>query len=386
MINRLNAATKEERLTALKELMTRYDSKELEAPTPSENVNNHIHTIYSFSPYSPTMAAYLAWKDGLATAGIMDHDSVGGLREFIEAGRIIGIAVTVGFELRACFKNTPFKGRRINNPDQDSVAYLAMHGIPHGKIDETEAFLKPYREARNARNRRMTEKLNEFIKEVEIAFDSDVLPLSQYHDGGSVTERHILYALAGKMLEKFAPGPEIISFLKNIIEVSGSNLEKLKDSDNKWYRYHLLNILKAHMLEHFYIEADAELPDYSGFIKLAESTGAIPAYAYLGDVESSVTGDKKTQRFEDAYLDELIPFLKEAGFKAVTYMPTRNTDEQLKRLMTLCKKHDLFEICGEDINSPFQSFICKALERAEYKHLIDAAWALIAHERGIILF
>lgn len=383
---RLNSETESGRLSALKDLMARYDTGELERPLPGENVNNHIHTTYSFSPYSPTAAAYLAWKNGLATAGIMDHDSVSGLREFIEAGRIIGSKVTVGFELRVSFAGTPFEGRRINNPDQDSVVYLAMHGIPHDKIDEADAFLRPLREARNLRNRQMTAKLNDFVRPtgLEIDFEKDVLPLSQYKNGGAVTERHILYSLAQKIMDKISPGPGLISFLEDNygIKVTESNREKLNDPGNQWYRYYLLGVLKGHMMQHFYINADAELPSYSGFVNFGKSIGAVPAYAYLGDVGDSITGDKRTQQFEDAYLDELVVFLKEVGFKAITYMPSRNTDSQLKRLMALCEKHDLFEICGEDINSPFQPFICKALEREEYKHLITAAWALIGHEKA----
>jgi hypothetical protein len=148
------------------------------------------------------------------------------------------------------------------------------------------------------------------------------------------------------------------------------------------YRYHLLGVLKGYFVETFYIDATEELPSYKDFIKLAKSMGAIPAYAYLGDVGTSVTGDKRTQAFEDAYLDKLVPFLKEVGFEAITYMPTRNTHGQLQRLMKLCEQYQLFQICGEDINSPFQLFVCEALEKEEYRHLITAAWALIGHENS----
>ena len=395
---------KEKRLDDLKILMNMYRHGQLEFPKRGENVNNHIHTTYSFSPYSPTLAAYTAWKNGLATAGIMDHDSVGGLREFIEAGQMIGIPVTCGFELRCSFAGTPFEGKRINNPDQNSVAYLAMHGIPHDKIDEAEAFLKPYREKRNQRNRLMVEKLNQHLKPsgLSLDYEGDVLPLSLAGEGGSVTERHILFALAGKIMEQVAPGSELVAFLKKHfnIDASGGNLELdfshaascCTDSccsdegpspqELFTYRYHLLGVLKGYFVEAFYIDATDELPSYKDFIVLAKSLGAIPAYAYLGDVGTSVTGDKRTQTFEDAYLDELVPFLKEAGFEAITFMPTRNTQAQCQRIMKLCDQYQLFQICGEDINSPFQPFVCDALEKEEFRHLIDAAWALIGHENS----
>jgi len=343
----------------------------------TENVNNHVHTCYSFSPYTPVQAVQKAKQSGLEIVGIMDHDSVGGLSEFIAAGHEAGIATTVGFECRANFADTPFAGRRINNPDQIGVGYLAMHGIPHDKIDMAEAFLAPYRAARNERNRMMTQKLG-------LDFDKDVMPLSRHDDGGSITERHILYALADKIIEKAGAGQGVVAYLRDVygIEVVGGNLQKLVNPDEDWYQYYLLGVLKGHLVKDFYIDADAELPSLSDFITLAEQLGAIPAYAYLGDVSDSVTGDKRAQTFEDAYLNELVEFLKNTGFRAITYMPTRNTHAQLVWLMALCEQHGLFQICGEDINTPFQSFICEALKRDEYKHLITSAWALVGHEKS----
>jgi hypothetical protein len=105
------------------------------------------------------------------------------------------------------------------------------------------------------------------------------------------------------------------------------------------------------------------------------------AYAYLGDVGESVTGDKKSEKFEDEYLELLFEVLKELGFDAVTYMPSRNTSAQLKRVKSLCERYELFQISGEDINSPRQSFICEKLKDAEFRNLIDSTWTLIAHER-----
>src|SRR5690606_40383665 len=127
----------------------------------------------------------------------------------------------------------------------------------------------------------------------------------------------------------------------------------------------------------FYIDATAECPDVREVIDFSKRIGAISAYAYLGDVEDSVTGDKKSQKFEDDYLDLLFEVIKDLGFDAVTYMPSRNTMAQLQRVKEMCRKFQLFEISGEDINSPRQSFICEALRKEEFANLIDSTWALI---------
>ena len=62
-------------------------------------------------------------------------------------------------------------------------------------------------------------------------------------------------------------------------------------------------------------------------------------------------------------------------------MPSRNTPAQLARLRSLCGRYGLFQISGEDINSPRQSFVCAAARSEEFSNLTDAAYALIGSER-----
>ena len=53
----------------------------------TREVNNHVHSTYSFSPYSPTEIIIEAIKAGLQTIGLMDHDTVAGAEEFLIAGK-----------------------------------------------------------------------------------------------------------------------------------------------------------------------------------------------------------------------------------------------------------------------------------------------------------
>ena len=65
LIEQLNAATKAERLAALAAIRKLVDSGEIPQPARGKDVNNHIHTFYSFSPYSPAKAVYRSWDAGL---------------------------------------------------------------------------------------------------------------------------------------------------------------------------------------------------------------------------------------------------------------------------------------------------------------------------------
>lgn len=354
------------------------------APVVGRDVNNHIHTTYSFSPYSPTAAVWFARAAGLCTCGLMDHDSIAGAQEFLAAASAAHMGATIGIECRVSFKDTPFAGKKMNNPDQAGVVYMALHGVPHNKSAELNAFFAHYRELRNQRNRKMVAAINEMMGkyEIHIDFEQDVLPLSNFAKGGSVTERHLSSALAYKMLEVVGSGQKLVDFIKNEIQlpISAKIEGYLLDEANPHRMYDLLGWIKSELISRFYIEATDECPDVREVLALSDRIGAISAYAYLGDVGDSVTGDKRAQKFEDDFLDELVAYVAKIGYRAITYMPSRNTMAQLKRLRALCEKYDLFQISGEDINQPRQSFVCEAQRNPEFSNLYEATWALIAHE------
>ena len=209
-----------------------------------------------------------------------------------------------------------------------------------------------------------------------------MLPLSNFAKGGSVTERHLSSALAYRMLEVVGRGEGLVKFIKDELRlpISGKIEGYLLDESNPHMMYDLLGWIKSQLISRFYIDATDECPDVRDLLALSERMGAISAYAYLGDVGDSVTGDKRAQKFEDDFLDELVAYVAELGYRAITYMPSRNTREQLRRLRALCEKHGLFQISGEDINQPRQSFVCEAQRDPEFANLYEATWALIAHE------
>ncbi len=382
ILERLNAPTMAQRLNNLREILAAETSTPEAKP---QYANNHIHTKYSFSPYSPTAAVYFARAEGLTSCGIMDHDSIGGAEEFRAAGEIAGMAVTCGMEVRTDWSMTPFGKVRLNNPDQDGVAYMALHGVTKESTAPLQAALAPYRKARNRRNRAMVEKINAIIAPTGIVldFDRDVIPLSWWNEGGSVTERHLLYALGEKVIE--AVGMEgVVDFVEQKLQLPLGKKQRaqLSDPANPHFRYDLLGVFKAQLVEQMYIPATDELISLPEVVRLANELGVTLCYAYLGDVGNSVTGDKKAQAFEDSYLDELFAVLKQYGVRGVTYMPSRNTIEQMTRLQGLCRQYGMTEISGEDVNSSRQSFICKQLEQPQFAHLVDATWRLIEIERG----
>ena len=378
ILNKLNAPTKEERLANLAEVL----KTTVFPPMVPQYINNHIHTTYSFSPYSPTAAVYAARMEGLCTAGIIDHDSISGAEEFLEAAKLVDMPVTIGMEARISMDGTRLEGRRTNNPDQVGVSYMTIQGVPHNQIGRLTEFFKPYQAARHARNRKMIEKINALVG-VSLDYDRDVLPLSMAAENGGVTERHLMYALAIELVKQVGKGQGMIDKLTSLgMNLSEKQKSMLLDTEYPFYEYDVLGMLKGTFVPKVFIDATDECPKLKDMVKLCAEVDAYLCYAYLGDVGDSVTGDKKAQKFEDDYLDDVFECLKEEGVKAVTYMPTRNTPAQLERLRGLCDQYGMFQISGEDINTPRQSFIIKAMENPMFQNLIDATWKLIEHEKN----
>jgi hypothetical protein len=380
----------EERLAALRSWLA--ETGAAGRAGPDGEVNNHIHTIYSFSPYTPAMAALKAREAGLAAAGSVDHDSAAAAAELKAACAALGMGGCSGFELRVSFRRrtdgsaSPLAERKFNNPDSVGYAYITVQGIPAPALDKAAAFLRPIREKRLLRSRAMTDAANAILREAKlpaIGFETDIMARSQYARGGEITERHILAAAASSLTAAFGRGGDLIDGMKKSLGIiaGAKQAAHLSDPGNPHYLYDLLGLLKTEFLPRFFIQPDEEecVPAKTA-ADFALAIGAIPAYSYLGDVGESPTGDKKAEKFEDDYLDELFAEIRAAGFRAVTYMPPRNTREQLARIQRRCAEGGYMEISGVDINSSRQSFNCPEVLREDCRHLVDTTWALIAHE------
>lgn len=381
----LNAPRVEDRLSAVRRL-----KKSMQAMRPGagpREVNCHVHTIYSFSPYSPSAAAERAQAAGLAAVGIMDHDSMAGAAEMREAGKILGIATTAGVEIRVDGAGTFFEGRRVNNPDSLGIVYIIIHGVPARGVPRVMEFLRPLQAARELRGRRMVDVLNSLLPRYglrSLDWQKDVRSCSRADDGGTITERHIMYAVASVIVEKAGRGPGLVTYLRDTIGITPSPrlAGYLADPSNDMLLFDLLGLLKSSFIEKVYIQPDStECVPIRDAVRLADEVDGLPTYPYLGDVTDSPTGDKKAEKFEDGYLDELMVEVKRLGFRAIAYMPPRNTLAQLLRVQKLCKQHGFMEISGVDINSSRQEFSCPILLEDDFKHLVDATWALIAHEK-----
>ncbi|AQP45331.1 histidinol-phosphatase [Tessaracoccus flavus] len=356
--------------------------------------NNHVHTIYSFSPYTPAMAALKAREAGLMVVGSVDHDSAAAAGELTAAAALLGMGSVTGFECRVYLYSAeeveqgtaPLHDRKLNNPDTAGIAYMTVQAIPARSRDAVADFLKPIREARLRRTAAMVDRANAILEPLGaelIDLETHIVGRSQFLAGGTITERHLLAAMAGMLIARFGRGESLVDGLREMgLNPSGALADRLADEDNPHLTFDLLGVMKAEFLDQIYVVPDrTECPTMAEVVAFAREIDAIPAYAYLGDVTASPTGDKKAEKFEDDFLEELFGELQRLGMPAVTYMPPRNTPEQMARIAELAREHGMVEVSGVDINTPRQQFNCPELQRSELAHLNEATWALVAHEK-----
>ena len=205
--------SQEDRLAALAAVL---NDEEFPAWVPESN--NHIHTCYSFSPYTPTAAALNARRAGLRVVGSVDHDSIAAAPEMTGACRLLGMGSVTGFEIRAFFDpDGPFATRKLNNPDSEGIAYMTVQGVPAPAREKVAEWLAPKRAARLERTLKMAEAANKILVDLGLEpFDplTDMVGISQYANGGGITERHLLAAMASALIKGFGRGQSLVDGLR----------------------------------------------------------------------------------------------------------------------------------------------------------------------------
>lgn len=385
LIEKLGRGNAKSRLKALKKLKKLEDSGAVPCPENKGYAGIKIHTAYSYSPYPPTLAVYMAYRSGVDEVGIFDHDTLGGATEFERAAKLLGLDSTVGLAHKVKFDEQRYAQRRINSLYQDGIFYLSVMGIPPQFRKALDAELARSRACRETRARIMTENLDKRIKRygLRLNYERDVRALSNAKHGGAVTERHILRAFAKKLTDKFKTGEQIIEFLETSMKLTLSDNQKtfLADKRNTLYEFDLVDIIKS-KIKFFYSPAEGEVDDARTFVECAHGFGGMVFYTYVGDYTSIRGGERIENKFEDDYLTELIDDLKAIGFDGVEFVPERLEPQQRATLEKLAAEREMLVLPALEINSPRQKFGDAELLKPDNSELLDNCRVVLGHEKS----
>ncbi|MGZ4393690.1 MAG: hypothetical protein ACXVRK_16485 [Gaiellaceae bacterium] len=321
-------------------------------PAPSEIVNLHCHTFYSYNAYgySPTHFAVLARKCGVAVAGIVDFDVLDGLDEFQAASHAVGLKAVVSLESRVFVPE--LADMVVNSPGEPGIAYHMGVGFPR---PVGHPFLATMRATAEQRIRDTLGRVNAYLRPVELDFEHDVLPLTPR---GNVTERHLCEAFELKAQQVFPDAGDRSLFW----------LEKLGDAPAEGLE--LQNLLRARTLKKGgvgYTRPQAgAFPLMADMNRFTLDAGAIPTLAWL---DGTSEGERSGER--------LLDVAGSTGVAALNIIPDRNytpgvEDEKLRNLyeiVALAERRGLPIVVGTEMNAPGNKFV-DSFETAELKPLL----------------
>lgn len=309
-------------------------------PLPGPAINLHAHTFFSYNAYgySPSKYAWLARRAGLSVAGIVDFDTLDGIEEFHEAGRLLGLKTTASVETRVFLPE--FASRVVNSPGEPGILYHMGVGFTK-KPDHP--FLKRMRDAAQKRVREMISHVNAYLNPVEIDFDRDVIPLTP---NGNATERHLCEAYERKAVQLITNSEQRAAYwIKKLGHTAAAGAD-------------LQGLIRAKTMKRGgpgYTKPDSGLfPSMADMNAFVLDCGAIPTFAWLDGMSEG-----------ERHIEELLDIAQSIGTAALNIIPDRNyrpgvKDQKLanfKRIVEIAEGRDFPIIVGTEMNAPGNKFV-----------------------------
>ena len=318
-------------------------------------VNLHCHTFFSYNAYgfSPSRFAWEAARYGLEVAGIVDFDVLDGVREFLDAGRLLRLKTVAGFETRVFVRD--LRDKVTNSPNEPGVSYLITTGFaePPGPGTAAAETLKAMRDCARRRNRAVLERANRHLDLVQVDYERDVLPLTP---AGNATERHMLAAYDRRAREAFPKDEDLARFWSDRLAEPRERIrELLKDP------VALRNLMRVRLMKYggvgYAPPEEGSFPSLEEVVEMALACGAVPSGGWLdgtNDGEADVVG--------------LFRFWLSKGLACVTIIPDRNWNlkdpgdkavkvQKLNAAVKAALELDMPILVGTEMNADGQKFV-----------------------------
>jgi len=321
--------------------------------TDSKNVNNsvlqvngHFHTPYSFTAFSEIRQAFdMARKEKVDVLGINDFYTMAGYREFSEWAEIYRIFPLYNIEFMALQKDLQEKGIRVNDPINPGRTYFSGKGLKY-PVNLSGSVLKQLQNVQkgsNCQTREMVEKLNDFLKElnVDIRFSFD--EIKKKYARNLLRERHIAKALREKISEVFFDEEKQKAFYVKLF--SGKALKSsIKDEVG------LENEIRSNLLKSggkaFVAEDDQAFLSLEQIIEIIINAGGIPCYPVLLDNSKGEYTD-----YEGDF-DKLYRNLVAKKIYSIELIPGRNRPEILEKFVNFFNEKGFVITFGTEHNTP----------------------------------
>ena len=351
---RLDDFDREVRHQALARLKEMADRGDIPVSGPRRLVNLHCHSFFSYNAhgYSPSRIAWEAYKEGLEAVGTVEFDTLDGMWETLKTGDMLGIRSCVGMETRVFVRE--YADKVINSPREPGISYWLGCGFYRRPEPGSSAagILQGMATGARQRNIAMIEKINDFLGEVRLDYEQDVLPLTPR---SNATERHMLKAYDMKAREVFGNADALARFWTKALGAKGEDIPALLETP------HLLHeLMRARLMKHggpgYAQPGEGSFPGLEEVIGMIRSCGALPGPTWL---------DGTNPGEEDPC--EVVEFLVRKGAVALNIIPQRNitSDDPARKELLVRNLHavvkaarelDVIIVSGTEMNRHGQPF------------------------------
>jgi len=300
----------DERLATARFLMETEHYEDIQLPRKVDT-DLHMHGYHSDGYQTPTALVYEAYRRGLRTIALTDHNSLAGVLEAIEAGKIFGVEVIPGVEIMT----TDYQslGTEILAYWPNQQEFLEWYHSPRGRAAE-------------ATLNRMSE---EFMEHMAL---SGMRVFNQQYPELAITEDEVMELARHRPMTLGSVGDAIWEkYGRRISEVVGDTTA-LITSSQEVYDWLLVPITEFNQEELFSPE-DA--------VKFAVANGAVAVMAHPKSFLNKEGGNV-------GKLYDYVTRLKAAGLGGLQVSGPRNVDEDTEVFKNMADRLGLARVAGSD--------------------------------------
>jgi len=356
------------------------------------NINNHIHTPFSFSSFSDMKEVFeLAESEQIDVLGINDFYTADGFAEFKDMAFKANVFPVFNMEYIGLLKEEQAGDIRVNDPNNPGRTYLCGKAFKFPfKLDSNYAdMLGQVIDESQVQVKEMVKKTNSYFSSLGLQLNFSLSEVKKRFAKNLVRERHLSRAIRVAVFENFSETEKRISIFEKILKMDVT--EQLLSSEAG-----IENAIRSKLLKKggyaFVEETESSFLPVTKLVKLILNAGGIPTYpVLLDDPEGNFTG------FEGDW-EKLYKRLVSLGIYAVELIPGRNDKKILADFVNFFDEKGFIVTFGTEHNTPDMqplTVYCRngaelgdALQRIQYRGVCVLAahqFLLASGEEGYVM-
>ena len=309
------------------------------------DVNNHLHTPFSFSAFKNIGQIFeLAKKEGINILGINDFYVMDGYEDFYDLSMQNNVFPLFNVEFIGLLEKEQQQNIRVNDPNNPGRTYFCGKGLdfPVSLSGKHKEMLAGVRDESQRQVKEMINKANDFlsnISDISLSYEE----IKNDYAKELVRERHIATAIREKIFEHFTSEEDKKAFLTKLY----SGKESKVDINNA---ASLENEIRGNLLKSggvaFVPEDPKAFLSIEQVIQIILNAGGIPCYPTLLDDKNG----HYTEYEEDP--EKLYQELTAKNIYSLELIPIRNYFDNLKKFVRFFREKGFVISFGTEHNTP----------------------------------